>query len=266
MTPYFSIIIAYYNQSKLIGETLQSISDQEYNNYEIVIINDGSSEAETEFIKGLAEANDKVVLITQNNTGPGSARNRGIDKSTGEYIIFLDGDDLLSEGALSKFHSFLKKEIKTDILISDCIYFGGRNNVRKQKAPSFPQLLAYNTVVISAVIKRSFLGDLRFDPFFDRIGLEDWELWIRMVEKKGLILHLGETLFKIRVDASSRTYQTANKNLNEAVVEVYRKHAVLIQKEMGELVNENKQLKESLNTRIGDLVLTPYRLIKKIIS
>ena len=68
------------------------------------------------------------------------------------------------------------------------------------------------------------------------------------------------------MDSESRTHQTANLNKEKAIKFVYEKHAIIVREEMEKLLLTNKELKESINTRIGNVILSPYRLVKKIIS
>lgn len=87
----FSIIIPTYNRVDLLRETLDSLSRKDTRIHEIIVIDDGSSDATVEFIK---RTHPDVKLLCQKNSGPGSARNRGIEAATGDWITFLDSDDL----------------------------------------------------------------------------------------------------------------------------------------------------------------------------
>jgi glycosyltransferase involved in cell wall biosynthesis len=251
----------------LFKETLDSILCQEEKSFEVIVVNDGSSKEASDWLTQHVSKIESVRLINQENTGPGTARNNGVKKAQGDYIIFLDSDDLMTANCLSSFKSQIDLNQDKDVFIGDCEYFGGRNELKVQKEPAKPSILAYNSIIVSAAIKRSFLGeDIRFEPFLDRIGLEDWEFWISCVEANAKFHHISRSLFKIRVNQESRTYQTANNNKSIAIKFIYEKHAVSIQNEMEGLIVNNRELRTSLNTRIGDLILTPYRLVKKVFS
>lgn len=261
----FSIIIAFYNQERVFKETLDSILSQDENSFEVIIVNDGSSNEAIIWLENLVKGNSKVKVYSQQNTGPGSARNKGIELANGDYVIFLDGDDLMNKGCLSSFKTIISNHPTNDIIISDCEYFGTKTEYKTQFIPSFPQLLAYNTVIICAAIKKSFLGeDLRFEPSMDRVGLEDWELWISIVKKGAKFNYISKSLFSIRVTNSSRTTDTANHKKADAFSIIYGKHASLIREHIEDLFIQNRALKTSLNTRIGETVLVPYRLLKKV--
>lgn len=102
----FSIIIPAYNAAAYLQPCLDSIFSQEYDDFEVIVIDDGS----TDSTAALLGHYPRVKVIHQENTGMATARNRGIDEAKGEYILFVDSDDLLTEGALATLASELNDE------------------------------------------------------------------------------------------------------------------------------------------------------------
>src|SRR4051812_23345434 len=98
--PFFSVIIPAYNRAQLIGRTLQTALAQEFSDYEIIVVDDGSTD-ETATIS--ASFGSKVRVMARENAGPGAARNAGIAHATGDYIVFLDSDDLFFPWTLSTY-------------------------------------------------------------------------------------------------------------------------------------------------------------------
>ncbi|MGC3978509.1 MAG: glycosyltransferase [Paludibacteraceae bacterium] len=92
----FSIIVPVYNIEKYIEKCLDSIVNQSYINIEIILVNDGSKDGSPTILKKYAEKDQRIVLVDKENGGLSSARNAGIDVSTGDYISFIDGDDWVS--------------------------------------------------------------------------------------------------------------------------------------------------------------------------
>lgn len=90
----FSIIIPAYNVEKYIGECLNSILSQSYENYEVLVIDDGSSDSTVQMIKWYIEKDSRVKLLQQKNAGPSRTRNTGIECASGDYILFMDSDDV----------------------------------------------------------------------------------------------------------------------------------------------------------------------------
>lgn len=90
-----SVIIPVYNCSAYLEKCLQSVIAQSYGNVEIIVINDGSTDGSGDIIRRYADANSNLQVIEQDNMGVSEARNRGVDKAQGEYMLFVDGDDYI---------------------------------------------------------------------------------------------------------------------------------------------------------------------------
>ena len=126
MEPFFSIVVPMYNCEKYIEECLLSICRQKYNNYEVIVINDGSTDNSAMIVEQLSMNDKRIKLFYQKNAGVASARNKGISKSRGSYIIFLDGDDLLVEDGLEAvFYYLTYKETDMSICSSYVEFING---------------------------------------------------------------------------------------------------------------------------------------------
>lgn len=99
--PFFSIVIATYNRARLIGETLETVFSQEFTDSEVLVADDGSTDDTREV---LARYGERVRVLRQENQGPGPARNLGIRHATGQYVVFLDSDDLWFPWTLAAYH------------------------------------------------------------------------------------------------------------------------------------------------------------------
>ena len=119
MAPKISVIIPVYNSEKYIEETLNSALNQTLIDIEVVCVDDGSSDASNAIIKGVGARDSRVVLLRQQNMGPSAARNAGIIKATGEYIVFLDSDDMFFDNtALEEIYNHAST-LKLDQLMFD---------------------------------------------------------------------------------------------------------------------------------------------------
>ena len=98
--PFFSIVVPTYNRSAILLNTLQTILKQTYNDFEIIIVDDGSTDNTTEIIQPVLLNEKRVKLFKQINKERGAARNFGFSKSSGTYVIFFDSDDLMHENHL----------------------------------------------------------------------------------------------------------------------------------------------------------------------
>ena len=117
--PKYSLIVPVYNVQKYIEKCISSILDQDYANYEIIIVDDGSTDKSAEIIDRIANLNrDKIVSIHQENKGLGGARNTGLEKATGKYVWFIDSDDTIAPYSLKHLDEFIQKQ-EVDILVFD---------------------------------------------------------------------------------------------------------------------------------------------------
>lgn len=125
-----SVIIPVYNGEKYIEDTLKSLQRQDYLNLEIIVINDGSTDKTIEILK---KYQGKVKIINQKNGGASKARNKGIEHMTGKYLIFLDADDWLEDGAIKS--AYLKMiKMKSDIILFKKVdFYQGKNCMKESE-------------------------------------------------------------------------------------------------------------------------------------
>lgn len=113
--PFFSIILPVYNAEYFLRNCLDSIKNQSFKDWELIIINDGSTDNSCSIIKSFLTQDSKIILIEQDNKGVSYSRNQGLDRAKGSYIIFVDADDILYPNAISTLYDSLKN-IQTDYL------------------------------------------------------------------------------------------------------------------------------------------------------
>ena len=102
-SPFFSVIIPTYNREATVRDTLQSIERQVFRDFEVIVVDDGSTDGTVE----IAESFSFVRVIRQQNSGPGVARNTGVKTATGQYIAFLDSDDVWFPWTLSNYANLI---------------------------------------------------------------------------------------------------------------------------------------------------------------
>lgn len=112
-----SVIIAAYNAEKYINELLDSVCNQSYPNLEIIVINDGSKDHTLDIINSRSRNDSRIKVVSQINSGVSAARNKGFDVSSGDYIIFVDADDVLNKCMIS---TLLKNALDVDADVSIC--------------------------------------------------------------------------------------------------------------------------------------------------
>ncbi len=114
--PKLSVVIPVYNVESYVEECMDSVIGQSYKNLEIICVNDGSTDKSGPIVEKYSEKDSRVTVINQNNSGVSEARNKGIDRASGEYITFVDPDDRLEPSAYEIAMSHFEKE-DVDILV-----------------------------------------------------------------------------------------------------------------------------------------------------
>lgn len=179
----FSIIIPTYNRAHLIGRTIQSCLKQTYPHFEIIVVDDGSTDNTEQVIKSIQSPKIKYFKIP--NSERGYARNFGIKQSIGNYITFLDSDDTLFENYLSEAHRIILQH--PDIPVFHCGYsivdinFNTIENLNNFKNISQLLLTTGNILGCHGIfIRQDVTQQFPFNEDRTIAGLEDWELWIRI--------------------------------------------------------------------------------------
>ena len=130
--PKISVILPIYNASSCIEETLNYIFAQTFTDYEVICVDDGSTDNTLEVLKEYEKKDNRIKVISQSNGGAGKARNTGLDNSTGDYLAFLDADDLYDPDMLSKAYS-KAIEGNADLVVWKCDRY---NDTTKEYSPT----------------------------------------------------------------------------------------------------------------------------------
>ena len=117
MNKLISIIMPVYNAEKYLNRSIESIMNQTYNNIEIILVNDGSTDNSLEICTSYQEKDNRIKLINQANKGVSFARNKGIDEATGDYIMFIDSDDYVEKNMIEDMVSKITED-DIDLVIS----------------------------------------------------------------------------------------------------------------------------------------------------
>lgn len=121
--PLVTVIVPTYNYGHFIGETLESLHAQTYQNWECIIVDDGSTDHTSEIVAGYVAQDARIKFIQQKNQRQAAARNHGLKHATGQYIQFLDADDLLEPEKFARQVAYLEQYPEVDIVYSNVRYF-----------------------------------------------------------------------------------------------------------------------------------------------
>lgn len=210
MMPKTSIIIPCYNQARYILETLDSIRGQTRPPLETIVIDDGSTDDLTAV---LAARRAEVTYYRQENRGPAVARNAGIRMAKGEYILFLDSDDLIQPTHLERLEQVLDTQAEYDVCYSDFRYFQDEDpsvlrapeGMQRYSGHILYPLLAGSFIPMHCALcrRRAIIDAGWFDETL--LSCEDGDLWIRMALRGSLFLYVPEPLALYRQHKNTRT-------------------------------------------------------------
>ncbi len=197
-----SIIMPAYNAEKTIKESIQSVLEQTYQEWELLIVNDGSMDNTVSVIESYDDK--RIKLINQKNGGVSNARNNALRQANGVYIAFLDSDDLWLETKLEKQLQFIKQNDLQFVYTKSYSFTNDSNDIKKYfsfvnlKFKNSEEILIYDFIpILTVLFHRDILKEI---GYFDESlqGTEDWDLWIRILQKYE-IGFIKEYLTKYRI-------------------------------------------------------------------
>lgn len=223
--PLVSIITPAYNCSKTIVETFNSIKNQTYSNWEWIIIEDHSADGTYELLEKLAKENPKIVLLrTEKNSGTAVARNIGIDNAKGQFVSFLDADDLWKPEKLEKQIRFM---IENGIAFSysnyDVLFEDGKTSSfnPKKKYADYKTLLKRNDIGCLTVMYNPKIVGKAYMPI-DAQKREDYAAWLDVTKRGIKAVKIDESLAIYRL--GNATLTSNKKKMIKFHYRVYRQH------------------------------------------
>lgn len=195
-SPQVSVIVPAYNFGRLISQTLDSIRAQTYEDWECVVVDDGSTDDTQRVVAAYAERDARIKYVYQENQGLSAARNRGIRECAGEYVQFLDADDFIEERKLEHHAAHLKQQAEVDVVYGNVRYFRSENTGERLFSKDgaahswMPEVSGTGTEILSAMVGQIIMpvnAALLRKSVFERVGffdeqlkaMEDWDFWRR---------------------------------------------------------------------------------------
>ncbi|MEP1088220.1 MAG: glycosyltransferase family 2 protein [Algoriphagus sp.] len=222
-----SIIVPCYNHGLFLREAVRSVRKLAYINFEIIIVNDGSTDAHTILILNQL-AKEGFTVYNQNNLGLAVARNQGISISTGKYIIPLDSDNKLDPEGIEEAFFFLEQN-ECDIVYGRPEFFGELDQSRYFYPQEFDifKLLTGNYIDACAMYRREVWETCKgYDTKMPSPGHEDWEFWINSYKNKFRFKFLNRRFFYYQIRKESMiTVTLASGGLNDNFNYILSKHS-----------------------------------------
>ena len=186
-----SVIIPVYNVGNYLDRCMKSIVNQTYKNLEIILVDDGSTDQSAELCDRWAEKDERISVVHQNNGGPSNARNTGLDRARGDYLMFVDSDDVISFNIVEYLVGLLERE-RADISICDVLHIFNEGKAAFQSGAA--EIRSYNRIeaiqelwyqksflpsACAKVYRKEIFGSLRFaeGKIFEDIDLLHELFW-----------------------------------------------------------------------------------------
>jgi len=264
-TPLVSVIIPTYNRATTIVRAIESVLNQTYKNFELIVVDDNSTD-NTEKVLSHYIANSRINYIKlTKNIGGGGARNRGITEAKGEFVAFQDSDDQWMLDKLEKQMKVFEDNTEIDIVFSRIqkngdisTAFPKRDITRSQNI--YTELLKDNYIgTVTAVIRKEKLKEVGgFDQSLPR--LQDWDLFIRLAQNAKFYMHpdihCDVYLQKDSVSNNSKALRTAlsifDKKYKDEVAKLSKKDRALVYEKYGSLfINDGDKVRSKMFFLMG---------------
>ena len=235
MNPLISVIVPCYNQAQYLDECLQSVLDQTYQNWECIIVNDGSPDHTEEVANKWLEKDPRFRYIDKENGGLSSARNAGIEIAKGEWILPLDADDRIGNLYLELASLEFNKDYS--IIYSEAEFFEGKKGRWNLCEFSVNEMAKQNCIFCSAFFRKSSWEKVRGYDINLIYGLEDWEFWISIIRKVSPnVYKIPEICFYYRVKNVSMIKNLNTDKRKFALDYISIKHVDFFVSEMGNFI------------------------------
>jgi glycosyltransferase involved in cell wall biosynthesis len=230
--PKVSVVIPCYNQGHFLNEAVESVLKQSFEDLDIIIINDGSTDTATNSLLAGYDK-PKTRVITTKNQGLAAARNNGIVQAQGEYILPLDADDTIEPSYIEKAAHILDSTPDTGIVYCRARLFGQVETEWLLPEYSIEAMLLDNIIFCSALYRRQdWLLVGGYDPGMI-YGWEDYDFWLSLIEQGRGVWKIPEILFSYRVTADSMVRSKERSQKVAMFKRIFDRHPALFQKNIG---------------------------------
>ncbi|MBB6610338.1 glycosyltransferase family 2 protein [Pontibacter sp. Tf4] len=214
--PKVSVIIPCYNQGEFLADALQSVLNQKFNEWECIVINDGSNDRTEEVYQMVCGEDTRFKYFKIPNGGVSAARNFAINNATGQFILPLDADDLISSDYLYDAYSVISNNPDIKVVYSRANYFGDKDEEMYLEDFHYEKLLNRNIIFVSGLFRKDDF--LKVGGYNEKMifGFEDWDFWIALLANGGKVYKLDKVHFFYRYKETSRN-QDVHQDKKKAI-------------------------------------------------
>ncbi|MFV8378258.1 glycosyltransferase family 2 protein [Flavobacterium sp. LB3R33] len=242
MIPIISIIIPCYNSETTLETTLESVLNQEFQNWEAIIINDGSVDKTEEIAMNWTRKDNRFSYFSKQNEGLGKTRNYGIAHAKGEYILPLDSDNQLKKDFASSAITVFEKDSSIGVVHGDAEYFGEKTGLWKIDEFDFTKMLLNNYIDACAIYEKKIWEQVGgYDEKMPFQGHEDWELWLALGILNVRFHHLKAITFRYFVSNNSMIRSFTDEMLESNQDYIAKKYSNCYQNQYAKLYLKVKE-------------------------
>lgn len=239
-----SIIVPCYNQAQYLDECLNSVLDQTYPNWECIIVNDGSPDNTEEVAMKWTNKDERFIYLFIENNGVSNARNIGIKKAIGQFILPLDADDKIDSNYINAAVNKFQEDEKLTLVYCKAKKFGDINEEWILNDFSLQQLAIDNVIFCTAMYKKKDWEKIGGYDINMISGLEDWEFWISLLKRDAKVIKLDFIGFYYRIKNNSRQTNLNAAEKKDLLNYISIKHADFFVQHLGSFF----KLQEKINT------------------
>lgn len=231
MNPLVTVVIPIYNSDDYLAQTIDWVLESSYKDIEIILVDDGSTDKSALIAKNYVDKFDNIFFYGQKNQGVSVARNLGISKAKGKYIIPVDSDDMICDRYIEEAVKVLESNPEVKVVTAEGEYFGQKTGPRKLPDFDLNLLARKNILHVSALYRKSDWE--RIGGYCkELLGREDWDFWISMLKDGGEVFKLPFIGYKYRIRTNSKRIRT--RKLKKQIIDTFNsRHKEFYKKTLG---------------------------------
>ncbi|WP_272995632.1 glycosyltransferase [Paraglaciecola agarilytica] len=257
--PLISVVIPVYNAERYILKALRSVCEQSYQNLQIIVLDDGSTDRSKELIESVED--ERIYLVSRENRGLIATLNEGISLSSGDYIARMDADDICLANRFAKQLEYLQKQTNVGVVFTGIEYINASGDIIRKKISNETRKIESVELLFgcpvchpTAMFNMNVLAkcDIKYDSDFNKT--EDYELWTRLINITQIGI-LSEALFQYRIHSESITSKSSDEQRNTAVRAIMKNLSNLdsqkLESSLGVIYNNHQGVESTVLTMIS---------------